>query len=96
MYIVYLCLCNHCVAADDEVPSVQDCPLYLEVIEDFSKNNTVPVSWTEPRFLDNTGVTQVAKTMVCVHIMITYGFECFYLRVLIVLGTWSAYGPGTV
>lgn len=48
---------------DDEAPSVQDCPLYLEVIEDFSKKNTVSVSWPEPRFLDNIGVTQVAKTM---------------------------------
>ncbi|KAF0765799.1 sushi, von Willebrand factor type A, EGF and pentraxin domain-containing protein 1-like [Aphis craccivora] len=38
---------------DDEVPSVQDCPTYLEVIEDFSKKNTVPVSWPEPRFSDN-------------------------------------------
>ncbi|VVC43610.1 Immunoglobulin-like fold,Sushi/SCR/CCP domain,HYR domain [Cinara cedri] len=48
---------------DDEPPVVQDCPLYLEVVEDFSKNDTVPVSWTEPQFSDNVAVTQVAKTM---------------------------------
>lgn len=86
---------NRFVVADDEVPSVQDCPLYLEVIEDFSKKNTVPVSWPEPLFLDNIGVTQVAKTMVCAYYD-NLGFYYFYLRVLIGLGTWSAYGPWTV
>jgi len=55
---------------DDEVPSVQDCPTYLEIIEDFSKKNTVPVSWREPWFSDNIGVTQVAKTMVCITLII--------------------------
>jgi len=48
---------------DDEMPAVKNCPLHLEVIEDFSKNSTVPISWPEPRFSDNIAVTQVAKTM---------------------------------
>lgn len=46
------------------MPAVRNCPLHLEVIEDFSKNSTVPISWLEPSFSDNTAVTQVAKTMV--------------------------------
>jgi len=53
-----------CDIVDDQVPTVKDCPMYLEVIEDFSKSDTVPVSWSEPGFLDNIAVTQVVKTMV--------------------------------
>ncbi|XP_025408266.1 sushi, von Willebrand factor type A, EGF and pentraxin domain-containing protein 1-like [Sipha flava] len=48
---------------DDEIPTVYDCPLYFEVVEDFTKTETVPVSWPEPRFFDNVAVTQVIKTM---------------------------------
>lgn len=48
------------------MPTVRDCPLYLEVIKDFSKKNFVPVSWPEPHFTDNVAVERVEKTVVCI------------------------------
>ncbi|XP_050433166.1 uncharacterized protein LOC126841021 [Adelges cooleyi] len=48
---------------DDEPPKVRDCPLYLELAEDFGENDAVPVRWPEPVFVDNVSVTKITKTM---------------------------------
>lgn len=83
------------VILDDEVPTVKDCPLYLEVIEDFSKTNTVSVLWPEPRFFDNIAVTQVSKTMVKIYSMLILKLKFVYIS-NIDLGTGSVIESWTI
>lgn len=55
--------------------------MYLEVIEDFSKKNTVPVLWPEPRFIDNIAVTHVTKTMVSIFYDNTKNIICLQFNI---------------
>ena len=62
--------------ADNQAPTVKDCPT-SSIFKETSESETA-VTWTEPTFMDNVGVTKQDSTHQSGHVFKTGTYNVYY------------------